>query len=67
MRVAGKAFMAGMFGTLGVATGVLIITGATAFIGRKAIKNMIREVETELREKSDSLLNKVLGDEGPDL
>jgi F0F1-type ATP synthase membrane subunit b/b' len=50
MKFAGKAFIRGMFGSLGVAVAILGTAAVVSKVAEKTIRNAIRKYETEIRE-----------------
>ena len=56
MKLAGKAFVAGFAGWMGAATAIGVTAVAVGFVVRKAAKQLVTELESELKARTDDLL-----------
>lgn len=55
MKFAGKAFIGGMFGSLGVAVAILGTAAVVMKVGEKVIRKAVREYEADMKSAFDRL------------
>jgi hypothetical protein len=55
MRTAGRAYVMGIFGALGVGTAILGVAGIVVLIGERKIKKVISEFEKDMRARLEDL------------
>lgn len=58
MKTAGKAFIGGMFGTLGIGAAILGTVGIVVLVGERHIRRVIRDFEEDFKRRTDELLRK---------